>query len=225
MEPNTNPEKTLPSGNGNLTASGGRGNFLALDVFAQRFTQMTAGSKQSWERVLGAAWEKRGPAVVRNRIQRKYGVSVSREEAEDIFQTALLRAFEKKVFADAFGRSPEESQKILFGFVKNVIREWWRNDAIRRHRLQLETLEDERDIPAVPPDMVERFVRCVWAELDEQERLIFKLHYLEDKTQTEIKDKLDISIGTVHNRLKRIRARFYETRESMREEEQWLTIK
>ena len=48
-------------------------------------------SDRFWDKVLQPGWQRRGPAIVRNRVYSRYSLDISFEEAEDIFQTVLQR--------------------------------------------------------------------------------------------------------------------------------------
>ena len=171
-----------------------------------------ASTKRFWDQVLQPGWQKRGPAIVRNRIYNRYQLEIPWQDAEDIFQDALALVFVKEGNNENFLRDPEEARKILFGFLRNVIRDWWKREVLRRHQLEHEDIDDHENKLGVDPVLAERILNRMWDKLNDQERVIFELHYLDGATQARVGDLLNLSLGTVNARLQSIRGKYAETR-------------
>jgi len=169
-------------------------------------------SDRFWDKVLQGGWQRRGPAIVRNRVYSRYNLEIPLEDAEDIFQTTLQRVIVKEGDSENFLRDPEEARKILFGYLRNVIREWWRSEVIRRHKPEHDDITDKEGVLAVPQDQAERILNAMWDKLTEQERVVFELHYLDGATQARVGDLLGLSLGTVNSRLQSIRTKYTEIR-------------
>lgn len=179
---------------------------------------MTTDWGKFWDRVLQPGWHRRGPAIVRNRVFNSYQIEISLEEAEDLFQSTIERVLDKESESEAFRRDPEEARKILFGYLRNVIREWWRNDVVRRKRQQHQGIEPLKEFLSVPPDLATRVYNRALDEMDETDRVIFELYYLERKTQTDVAKTLGLSLGSVNGRTQFINAKFHEIQLSVSEE-------
>ena len=171
-----------------------------------------------WERVLQPGWQKRGPAIVRNKVYYRYKMELSLEEAEDLFSTTLSRVVEKEADSEAFNRDPEEARKILFGYLNNVVREWYRSDVVRRKKKLHEGLEPLAEHLSVPDDLAELVYRRALTELDDRDRRIFELCYLDGQTQTDVAQELGISLGTVNARSQHIRTVFEQVQMTVYEE-------
>lgn len=169
-------------------------------------------TERFWNQVLQAGWEKRGPAIVRNRVYHRYQREISWQDAEDIFQDTINRVFVNEGSNENFLRDPEEARKILFGYLRNVIREWWKREVVRRHQPEHDDIEDHEGALAVTPIQAEQILNRMWDKLTEQERVIFELHYLDGATQARVGELLSVSLGTTNARLQSIREKYAETR-------------
>lgn len=128
-----------------------------------------------------------------------YRYSSNPNEAEDIAQDALLRAWRRRSTLRDEGRRKEWLATIV------------RNEAFRQHaRVRpdpvamlepKEGVEDERVVATV-----ERAdLHAALKRLDERDRQLLRLRYNEDLTQEAIARRLGIPIGTVKVRLHRVR--------------------
>ena len=175
-------------------------------------------SERFWDDVLQPGWQRRGPAIVKNRVYNRYNMDISWQEAEDIFQDVLQRVIVKEGGNENFLRDTEEARKILFGYLRNIIREWFRTEVVRRHKPEHDDIADKEGVLAVPQDHAERILNTMWDKLTEEERVIFDLHYLDGATQARVGDLLGISLGTVNGRLQTIRAKYADIREQVAQE-------
>lgn len=140
------------------------------------------------------------------------------QDAEDIFQEALVRVMKKETLDKLVQMPAIEVRKIIFGYVRNIIREWLRGE-IRRH-----PKKDHKDSdpaaadPAIPPDIASHLFNSAWEILDDEERTVFELYYLGDNTQAAIADVLDCAIGRVNAICRRVESKFYSMYERICEE-------
>jgi RNA polymerase sigma-70 factor (ECF subfamily) len=137
---------------------------------------------------------------------RVYAVKVARqyarspEQAEDIAQDALVRAWRSR----ASCRAGEYPWAWLAQITRNeALRTLGRNqDALASDEEGAEEAEDDETLAAVP-DRID--VQAALATLSPPDRLIAMLRYRDDLTQARIADLLGMPEGTVKVRLHRLR--------------------
>jgi RNA polymerase sigma factor (sigma-70 family) len=133
---------------------------------------------------------------------------ISWEEAEDLFQSALARVLEKEPIKDG-NKDPEEIRKIIYGYLKFIIQEWWRDEVIKKRASKREEPPSESDFPPVSNDTAESIYSDAWDAMTDKERIVFELYYLNNNTQSMVKDEMGCSIGTINSMLKQIHDKFY----------------
>lgn len=148
------------------------------------------------------------------------GVTGAAEEAEDVVQEALVRAFLK---LDTF-RSHSQFFTWLYRIAFNVALSRHRK---RRSRISLDTGRDgnmaepvdQAELPDEPILREERveLVRTALAQLTEDHRVVLVLRELEDCSYEQIAEILEISIGTVRSRISRGRTQLKLILESLQE--------
>lgn len=146
------------------------------------------------------------------------GVTGSTEEAEDVVQEALVRAFLK---LDTF-RSNSQFFTWLYRIAFNV--------ALSRHRKRRSRVSwdagrdvgisepvDQAELPDEPLLRRERveLVRSALERLSEDHRVVLVLRELEDCSYEQIAEILEISIGTVRSRISRGRSQLKLILESL----------
>lgn len=144
-------------------------------------------------------------------------VTGSAEEAEDVVQDALVRAFLK---LDSFQQN-SQFFTWLYRIAFNVALSRFRK---RRHRVSIDQtreltgLEPVDDSP--PPDqpLLQRervdLVQSALLQLTEQHRAILILRELNDCSYEQIAEILEISIGTVRSRISRARSNLKQVLEA-----------
>ncbi len=151
------------------------------------------------------------------------GVTGSAEEAEDVVQDALVRAFLK---LDSFQQN-SQFFTWLYRIAFNVALSRHRR---RRSRISIDSTRDtsgmepvdDGELPDEPLLRSERvdLVRRALARLTEQHRAILVLREMEECSYEQIAEILEISIGTVRSRISRARGQLKLALESMREAEE-----
>lgn len=147
------------------------------------------------------------------------GVTGSVEEAEDVVQDALVRAFLK---LDSFQQN-SQFFTWLYRIAFNVALSRHRR---RRSRISIDQTRDatglepvdDGELPDEPMLRRERvdLVRRALSQLTEQHRSILILREMEECSYEQIAEILEISIGTVRSRISRARGQLKLALESMR---------
>ncbi len=153
------------------------------------------------------------------------GVTGSAEEAEDVVQDALVRAFLK---LDTFQQN-SQFFTWLYRIAFNVALSRHRR---RRSRISIDQTRDATgtepidngELPDEPMLRRERvdLVRRALAQLTEQHRAILVLREMEECSYEAIAEILSISIGTVRSRISRARCQLKLALESMQNAEESL---
>ncbi len=151
------------------------------------------------------------------------GVTGSPEEAEDVVQDALVRAFLK---LDSFQQN-SQFFTWLYRIAFNVALSRHRK---RRCRISIDQSRettgsepvDDADMPEEPLLRRERvdMVQQALSQLSDQHRAILVLREMEDCSYEAIAEILDISIWTVRSRISRARCQLKLALESMRSAEE-----
>jgi len=151
------------------------------------------------------------------------GVTGSAEEAEDVVQDALVRAFLK---LDTFQQNSQ-----FFTWLYRIAF----NVALSRHRKKRSRISidqnrettglepvDDSELPDEPMLRRERvdMVRRALAQLTEQHRAILILREMDECSYEDIAEILNISIGTVRSRISRARGQLKLALESMQNAEE-----
>ncbi len=164
---------------------------------------MSDSARAFWDEVLDEGWQRRGPAIVVNRIFAKYQLTIPFQEAEDLFSEALERILKNESIAKLQRMPAIDVRRLLFGYLRNVVREWFRKT--KRHpSISLDgpgsqvALEYQVESLIQKPDLRGRIIREARDALEPEERLIFELYYFDGRTQQEISDYMSCSIGTVN---------------------------
>jgi RNA polymerase sigma-70 factor (ECF subfamily) len=142
-------------------------------------------------------------ALVRQRCFREASRMLSREDADEAVQEAMTRAWRGWQSC----RNPDEPMAWLLQIT--------RREAIRQLDRRRRIAERERDelaeVPSLDP-AVDQVVTAIDAEqalslLRPDERRLIELRYVDDLTQPQVAQMLDIPEGTVKVRLHRLRRR------------------
>jgi RNA polymerase sigma-70 factor (ECF subfamily) len=134
-------------------------------------------------------------------VARRYA---SADDAEDIAQEAMLRAWRKR--ADC--RAPDRPWGWLAAITHH---EAVRRLGARRHDNEtVAVTEAGMPDPAIEQAIDRLAVRRAAAELDERDRTIVLLHYWYDMTVASIADQTGIPSGTVKVKLSRARTKLLE---------------
>lgn len=151
------------------------------------------------------------------------GVTGSAEEAEDVVQDALVRAFLK---LDSFQQN-SQFFTWLYRIAFNVALSRHRR---RRSRISIDSTRDtsgmepvdDGELPDEPLLRSERvdLVRRALARLTEQHRAILVLREMEECSYEAIAEILNISIGTVRSRISRARSQLKLALEAMHNAEE-----
>jgi RNA polymerase sigma-70 factor (ECF subfamily) len=145
----------------------------------------------------GWAWDEVRRLCVR--YARRYAKNAN--EAEDIAQDALLRAWRRRSTL----RDPSSRKQWLGAIVRNeAFREFGRNRPAPTDTLEdVHGADDERVVAAAERADLQAAIE----RLNERDRQLVHLRYDEDLTQTAIAHRLGIPEGTVKVRLHRVRAK------------------
>lgn len=171
---------------------------------------MDLKQKQFWNEVLNHGWQERGPAIVKNKIFLRYQIMISKQEAEDLFQSTLARVIEKETIEGCLSKNPEEVRMIIFGYLKNIIREWWRDEVMNKHKTEKDAFHVDINNLTTSSNLAGIIYKDAFEKLTSKEQIAFELYYLDKNTQTAVKNKMDLSIGTVNSILQEIQNKFYE---------------
>ncbi|WP_305788384.1 SigE family RNA polymerase sigma factor [Symbioplanes lichenis] len=125
-----------------------------------------------------------------------------REQARDIVQTVLVRAYQR------WSRIEHDDP---YGYVQrsvtNAVTDWWRT-AHQRHERPVDVVPD---VPGRPDDTIDDR-RALLGALDlltHRERAVVVLRYFDDHTERDVASMLGISVGTVkstcHTALRKMR--------------------
>ncbi|MCB2230296.1 sigma-70 family RNA polymerase sigma factor [bacterium] len=167
-------------------------------------------SKAFWNDVLGSSWQRRYPAIVVNRVYARYQRTLPFQEAEDIFGATLERVLVKETLPGLEKKDPEEVRKIIFGYLFNVIREWWRGELRHPSGDDVDSMTYVPNELTVTQDIKERVFNDAWRAFDDEERLVFQMCYLDGLTQFEVASRMNWAIGRVNARLQSARRKFYD---------------
>jgi RNA polymerase sigma-70 factor (ECF subfamily) len=147
-----------------------------------------------------------------------------REDAEDLTQEIFLAVYQKlRTFR---GQSSfrlwlaQICNHRCIDFLRRRARERRRRDDYERMVAQSQTAGANPEAPASNPSVVERVQRAL-AALPEKDRLVLVLHYVEERSYTEIAQELGWSVGRVKARVHRAKEKFrrvYEPLSSQPEE-------
>ena len=127
----------------------------------------------------------------------------TRADADDVLQEIALAALSaKNAPTDA-----ERGKVWLLGIARHKCADWFRR---ARGDLPLEALLATPAEPAYTHTRVGLDVRDCMDSLQEADRQVLALHYLEDRPQADVAQRLGIPTGTVKSRLHSAKARFRE---------------
>jgi RNA polymerase sigma-70 factor (ECF subfamily) len=135
-----------------------------------------------------------------------YRFTRSREEADDVAQTALLRAYRHL----ATFRRDRSFSRWLFMIARNTS-----IDVVRRKRRDAAIAVAMPDSPPGPEELVVQLdeasrVRAAVDALPEPSRTVLRLHYLDGLKYREIAEALEIPLGTVKTYISRAKRRLHE---------------
>lgn len=120
-------------------------------------------------------------------------------QAEDLVQETFVRALRAAV-----RYRPQASVRTwLFSIAANLMRDWWRRQAVRKEVALTEYIIMPGDSPeeAVFRGLGNRRVRLAILELPVEQRSAVVLRYFHDLTYQEIAEVLVCPIGTVRSRI------------------------
>lgn len=133
--------------------------------------------------------------------------SLDRELAEDLVQETFLKALRNPDTLEDLG--PSQRRAWLFRTLKNLLVDRYRRAVLERAHLQ--TLDAE--VVAWDPGIQQVENEQVLASLEPEDRVLFRLRYIEDYNAAEISEMLGIPAGTVRSRLSRCRKKLKESLE------------
>ena len=144
-------------------------------------------------------WEELYEAHEQELLRYAVGVCRNREQAEDLVQETFLRAMQN---ADPFeDLGPSQKRAWLFRTLKNLF-----CDRFRRASLEDTYAETCReDAAALEPGYGETENVLLLAKLPEQDRILFRLRYLEGYSAAELAEMFDLPAGTIRSKLSRSR--------------------
>ena len=150
-----------------------------------------SGAERDFEEFVAA----RSGALLRT----AYLLTGSHQDAEDLVQTALLKAVPR------WGRVREHEPYVRRILVHESVTRW------RRRRWRETSTERLPELPARASDVDDRLVlRQALARLAPRQRAVIVLRYFDDLTEAQTADALGISVGTVKSQsrdaLARLRA-------------------
>ena len=122
--------------------------------------------------------------------------------AEELAQEAMLIVWRK---ADSFDPEKASAATWIYTIVRNL-----RIDALRKLRRPEFDIDDPAFVPDPPPrpddvlvsDQLERQVRDALSRLPEEQAVVVRLSFFEDKPHGEIAAQLSLPLGTVKSRLR-----------------------
>ncbi len=158
---------------------------------------MTGTTRQSRYAEFAQYVTERGPALLRI----AYSLSNNPSDAEDLLQAALVKTF----FAwDRISNPSARDGYVRRAMVNTQISEW------RRRRLDIyptsEIPEQRIDDPTWKSDLHD-VVRRAIERLPERQRETVVLRYYQDMSETQIADRLGVTVGTVKSTISRAVAR------------------
>lgn len=161
-----------------------------------------------WEHVLGQGWEARCIAVTIN-IGRRMSVHISRDDAQDIFQNALLRLLKRRNEGNRslaeLQSDPEAARRYLHGILKNLVLEQARSHGRYTQRFVSDAGLTEQPGAAAANDAgTQQQLQRMIDRLSERQLEILRLK-VAGYTQREIADRLEISEPTVSREFGAIR--------------------
>lgn len=132
----------------------------------------------------------------------------NQHQAEDCVQEAFLILYKKYLQREEI----ENVRLFLYKIADNLVKAQWRKNQKEEHILDIETLSEAL---AVKEDFFEQLdfdelTEKLSAVLNENELLVYKLKYIEDKTIKEISDETGLSFEAVAKRLSRLRIKLRE---------------
>lgn len=152
-----------------------------------------------WTKVLGKGWEKRCPIVVRGRVFVRFNRVISLQEAEDLFQQALLRILTKVSPAELESKEPNEIAKMIFGgYLPNIIREWLRDIRGEQPTASIDDEDQYTLLPNVNIDQSERVYSEAWKSFSVDESEVFRRYFIEGEKQAAIAESMQRSIGSIN---------------------------
>jgi RNA polymerase sigma-70 factor (ECF subfamily) len=122
--------------------------------------------------------------------------------AEELAQEAMLIVWRK---ADSFDPAKASAATWIYTIVRNL-----RIDALRKQRRPEFDVDDPSFVPDPPPrpddvmvsDQLERKVKAALSQLPEEQAVVVRLSFFEDKPHGEIAEALSLPLGTVKSRLR-----------------------
>lgn len=145
-------------------------------------------------------WEELYEAHDLELLRYAMGVCRSREQAEDLVQETFLRAMQNAGDFEDLG--PSQKRAWLFRTLKNLICDRYRRASLEN--AYAETLQE--DAAALEAGYGEAENGLLLASLPEQDRLLFRMRYLEGYTASELSEIFRLPSGTIRARLSRSRA-------------------
>lgn len=177
------------------------------DSEAELLRRAARGDKEALNRVLRASLPR-----VRAWCLRLGGPRV---EAEDAAQTVLVTTIKKGQEL----RGPKRLEAWLFGLTRRVLADARKLSWNRRERAELPVLLDGAPDPSVQAELRAelRWAQGILETLPEHLREVFVLSDLEERTQPEVAELLELPLGTVASRLRKARTLM---RDAAQEEEE-----
>lgn len=128
-----------------------------------------------------------------------------RELAEDLVQETFLKALQNPDTVEDLG--PSQRRAWLFRTMKNLFVDRYRRAVLESQHLQ--TMDPDAAYSDPGLDRVEN--ERVLSTLAPEDRVLFRLRYIEDYNATEISEMLGIPTGTIRSRLSRCRKQLKES--------------
>ena len=128
-----------------------------------------------------------------------------RELAEDLVQETFLKALQNPDTIEDLG--PSQRRAWLFRTMKNLFVDRYRRAVLERAHLQTVDAEAVAWDPGIQRVENEQ----VLASLEPEDRVLFRLRYIEDYNATQISEMLGLPAGTVRSRLSRCRKQLKES--------------
>lgn len=130
--------------------------------------------------------------------------SLDRELAEDLVQETFLKALQNPDTLEDLGQAQRRAW--LFRTLKNILVDRYRRAVLEREHLQTVDAETVAWDPGIQQVENEQ----VLASLAQEDRMLFRLRYIEDYNAAEISEMLGIPPGTIRSRLSRCRKKLKE---------------
>lgn len=154
------------------------------------------------EHVDAASFESFAHAEFQNILALAIAALGSRDDALDVAQETMTRAFDRWAEVAAMDRPGAWARRVALNLVTDHLRR-----RTRRHRLAVRL--QAQPPPADAGADTETWDRAFWAEvvaLPERQRDVVLLHYVEDLAVADIASVLEVPAGTVKSDLSRARA-------------------